>query len=95
MNLGAGRVVLAASHGNIREAMRATFEQMRQVNPELRGRVMNEIRQVLFNPDPAAVRALQARIEAAEMKGGTRQRIVATINKALPQELAMQTTERR
>ena len=63
---------------------------MAKVNPELRGRVMDEARRVILNPDPEAVRAFVARTNEAEMKGGTRQRVIAAVLAALPRTFTME-----
>lgn len=41
-----------AGTGRPREAIRAVWSTLKKVDPEKRGRVMNEARRVLLNPDP-------------------------------------------
>lgn len=81
------RLVKDAAHGNIGAILAETARHLAKVNPELRGQVLNEARKIILNPDPTAVHAFMQRVGEAEMKDGTRQRVISTITRGLPRAI--------
>lgn len=73
-----------AGTGRPREAIRAVWSTLKKVDPEKRGKVMNEARQVLLNPDPEALRSFMRRVESTRLTRQDRDQLYRTVASALP-----------
>lgn len=83
------KAAVQAGGGHLSSAIRTAFTAMKQVHPEMRGRVMAEARRVLYDPNPETVRAFMTRLDEVEMKAGTRSRVLSAVSNALPRGLQM------
>jgi hypothetical protein len=80
--------VANVAHGNYLAAIGNALRFMRGVaDPELRGRVLEEARKVILNPDPEAFRAFTARMEASPLEQRDSRAIVTLVARALPRTI--------
>lgn len=77
------RLAKDAASGHVGSIIAEAARHLSKVNPELRGKVLNEVRKIVLNPDPDAARAFVARVNGSGLKDGTRQRIIATVKNGL------------
>jgi hypothetical protein len=89
-----GRHIAEAPHvigslvtGNFHPLIGLAARQMARVDPNTRQRVLQNIHDLVLNPDPARVQAFADQITQSQMAEGTRQRVIAgvrTMLRALP-----------
>lgn len=84
-----GKAIVQAGTGRFSSAIKTAFTAMKQVSPEMRGRVMNEARRVLYDPNPETVRSFMQRLDQIEMKASTRSQVPNAISSGLPRGLQM------
>lgn len=82
--------------GNVLGALHTAIGILGKVNPEQRARVLDEVRKVVLNPDPAAVRAFQERMsQQSALPTPMRTHITKLVLQAVPRAITTQATERR
>ena len=87
MALGLVEAGVKGATGNVKGAIRTVVDTIRQVSPELRGRVLSAARNVLLNPDPEALRAFIARVEHEKISRETRVKLLSAVRDGLPRAL--------
>lgn len=81
------------ARGNVPAIMMAAARHLSKVNPEMRGQVLEHARQIVLNPDPAAIRAFVERVNQVPMNEGARKSLIGLVTKALPRAITNQATE--
>jgi hypothetical protein len=83
-------------HGNVVSLLRTALKYVAKLNPEMRGAVLEEVRKVVLNPDPAAIAAFQQRIDTMPgLPAQVRGRVAKLTAQALPRAVTTEAADER
>jgi hypothetical protein len=92
--MGAGRMAASAAMGHWRAFTYEAFRNLARISPERRSAVMEAVRKVVLNPDPAAVENFMNKVNSSATPSNARQ-FISTVVNTLPRTAITDTSAKQ